>query len=189
MKNNLYQYGLIGLGLLLAVFLFIRSRKKGGDNTDEANELEKAKPDIKLTGKTCAGRTPRGVRNNNPGNLRLTAEAWKGKVPNAINTDGDFEQFEEWVYGVRAMLKLLRNYIGSGHNTIAKIIRRYAPTTENSTNQYINTVVQRTRMGANQLLDRDDKTVMRKLVQEMAAVELGCHLVNDSEFNQAWNLL
>jgi hypothetical protein len=79
----------------------------------------------------------RAVRNNNPGNLRISASNWRGKIPIEYNTDGEFEQFESVYYGVRAMLVLLRNYHSSGRQTITEIVERYAPAVENPTDEYI----------------------------------------------------
>ena len=82
---------------------------------------------------------PRGLRMNNPGNIRISTTKWKGEViPSA---DKSFKQFESMQYGYRAMLKLIRNYkILYGLDTIRKIISRWAPTNENNTNAYINFV-------------------------------------------------
>lgn len=87
---------------------------------------------------------PRGFRNNNPGNIRISQSGWIGKVPNIQNTDGSFEQFDTMEHGVRAMYVLLRNYLDKGHNTISAIIKRYAPSTENKTEDYIRFVSSKT---------------------------------------------
>lgn len=82
----------------------------------------------------------RGLRNNNPGNLVLTAIKWQGKIPNAKNTDKHFEQFTTLVYGIRAMLKDVINDIKKGKNTVRKLINEYAPPHENDTKAYIDHV-------------------------------------------------
>lgn len=81
----------------------------------------------------------RGYRNNNPGNLRLSADQWDGL--SLTQTDPDFFQFTDAVFGIRALAKTLLNY-GSIHglNTVAQIISRWAPGTENDTNAYIRSV-------------------------------------------------
>ena len=53
-------------------------------------------------------RIPRGIRNNNPLNLRV-GNNWKGEVSQP--TDHTFEQFTEMKWGVRAAFIVLRNYI------------------------------------------------------------------------------
>jgi len=88
---------------------------------------------------------PRGIRNNNPGNLRINKQnAWVGKIPVNKNTDRVFEQFDTPENGIRALLKLLKNYIDGGHNTIEKIIMRFAPPDENNTRLYTEFVANRT---------------------------------------------
>ena len=90
---------------------------------------------------------PRGVRNNNPGNLRLTSIAWKGKVPNAQNSDRSFEQFIDYagipghIWGIRAMFKdIYGDVVKDGQNTVRKLIYTYAPPHENATQSYVDAV-------------------------------------------------
>lgn len=89
-----------------------------------------------------SGQLPRGIRNNNPGNIRKnTANNWKGVV--RPGTDKEFEQFIDMPHGVRALRVLIENYIKNGNNTIQKIIGRYAPSHENPTAEYANFVASR----------------------------------------------
>jgi hypothetical protein len=92
---------------------------------------------------------PRGIKNNNPGNLVLTTIAWKGKVPNAQNTDGKFEQFTQPLWGLRAMFMDVRGDIEKdGMNTVRKLITEYAPKHENNTAAYIDFVSKKIGLGA-----------------------------------------
>lgn len=177
----------IGMILLPIILVFIFRKKGDAANKKETGSTGTA-PKIQPNGKSCAG-NPRGLRNNNPGNIRIGSSAWQGKIPVSQNTDGSFEQFETWVHGVRAMTKLVRNYILDGHNTINKIINRYAPPHENSTNQYIAFLVKETGIFSNKQIDPNDKTVIRRLIKGMAQMELGCNLITDAEFNKAWEML
>ena len=46
---------------------------------------------------------PRGIRNNNPLNIRLNPEnRWQGRVSPKHNSDGAFEQFQDPIMGLRA---------------------------------------------------------------------------------------
>lgn len=91
---------------------------------------------------------PRGIRNNNPGNLVITGDAWKGKVPVSQNTDGKFEQFTQPLWGIRAMFIDVRGDIEKdGLNTIRKLITEYAPQFENNTAAYIQSVVNQVGIG------------------------------------------
>lgn len=83
--------------------------------------------------------TPRGIRNNNPGNIRK-GENWKGSV----GDDGEFIKFKSPEYGLRALGKLLLNYQRLyGINSVGEIIQRYAPSNENNTDSYIEHVAKK----------------------------------------------
>lgn len=51
---------------------------------------------------------PRGIRNNNPGNIRITKTNWKGEIVNP--KEKAFETFEDAVSVHRATMILLINY-------------------------------------------------------------------------------
>lgn len=169
--------------ILLFAFLYLIKKDKGATGAEATGKVK-----IQPNGKNC--NNSRGLRNNNPGNIRISSNNWDGKIPKDQNTDGSFEQFVTWVHGLRAMTKLIINYIKGGHDTITKIINRYAPPVENQTTNYINFVVKETGILANQTIDPNDKTVIRKIIKAMVRMELGCSgLVTDSEFNKAWESL
>ena len=81
---------------------------------------------------------PRGIRNNNPLNIRRTAkDQWKGL--RAQQTDASFCQFERLEYGWRAAFYLLTRtyYYKYRLFTIRAIINKWAPPQENLTSTYI----------------------------------------------------
>jgi hypothetical protein len=81
---------------------------------------------------------PRGIRNNNPGNIERTRDQWQGMaVP---QNDDRYVQFTDVKYGFRAMTRILRNYERRGLTTIKSMISTWAPDTENHTENYINFV-------------------------------------------------
>jgi hypothetical protein len=81
----------------------------------------------------------RGIRNNNPGNIRRTSDKWRGLAP--LQTDPEYFVFDAPVWGIRAMAKLLLNYQRNyGLTTIREIISRWAPDNENDTESYIRSV-------------------------------------------------
>lgn len=117
---------------------------------------------------------PRGVRNNNPLNIRI-GNTWLGEVPNP--TDSDFEQFVSVTYGLRAAFCILRRYINRyQRNTIEKIVSTWAPATENQTSLYIGFVSQRLGIRQDEVIDYSDTEMMVKLVQAMAKFESACDL-------------
>jgi hypothetical protein len=81
---------------------------------------------------------PRGIRNNNPGNIRKSSTQWIGEVE---GTDPSFCTFKTMAYGVRAITLILLTYTRSeGLNTIEAIINRWAPPVENNTSAYVSAV-------------------------------------------------
>ncbi len=82
---------------------------------------------------------PRGIRNNNPGNIKESPydkTVWLGE--RATNDDPIFEEFDSAVYGIRALTKIIKNYRALySLSTIEQIISRYAPGSENDTENYI----------------------------------------------------
>ena len=78
---------------------------------------------------------PRGIRNNNFGNIRISKDKWMGLKD--IQSDPSFFQFKEPKYGYRALLKILINYRKKyGLKTISEMINKYAPENENNTSAY-----------------------------------------------------
>lgn len=131
---------------------------------------------------------PRGYRNNNPLNIRKNASnAWKGKV--VPGTDPAFEQFISMAYGYRAALYLLRKYIGQGHNTIRKIINKWAPPSENNTSSYVANVASRSGIGADTILSRTDQQSLCKIAWAMAWSENGKAPATMEDIYAGWALL
>lgn len=99
---------------------------------------------------------PRGIRNNNPGNLRT----W-GNTP---RVDG-FARFETPEAGLSAMIRNLQTQQSKhGLNTIASIIGKWAPASENNTVAYIEAMAKNTGFAPNQKLDLTDKATVAPLV-------------------------
>ena len=114
----------------------------------------------------------RGIRNNNPLNIRHGKSQWVGM--RKVQTDKAFVQFTERVFGYRAAFVLLRNYIGSGRNTIEKIISRWAPPGDgNNTQAYIEHVRITTGIDASHVLSFEDKDDLVAIVRSMAQMESG----------------
>ena len=114
---------------------------------------------------------PRGIRNNNPLNIRV-GNNWQGEVSHP--TDHVFEQFKEMKWGVRAAFIVLRNYIVRHKcNTIAKIVSRWAPNNENNTEKYIKNVCERTGFGRNDEVRFDNACQMIAIFLAMTFVENG----------------
>ena len=80
---------------------------------------------------------------NNPGNIRVSAEHYKGEVTPGRHPS--FKTFQSMAWGYRAMFVVLRTYMQRhGLTTIEEIIGRWAPPTENATTSYVLFVATRT---------------------------------------------
>lgn len=114
---------------------------------------------------------PRGLRNNNPLNIRI-GNTWLGEREHP--TDDEFEEFVSLTYGLRAAFIILRRYIRRYHlNTVRLIVERWAPRNENETEKYIQFVCKDTGLMPNTAIQYEDKNTMCKLVEAMAFVECG----------------
>ncbi len=128
---------------------------------------------------------PRGIRNNNPLNIRI-GNVWLGEVTNP--TDPDFEQFCTVEYGLRAGFVILRRYIRRyGHNTIRSIVSRWAPSNENNTAAYINHVATQMKLDADAPLKYEDEQTMCKLVSAMCLMECG-QKVDEKKIAKAYEM-
>lgn len=136
-------------------------------------------------------KTPRGIRNNNPLNIRKGAD-WLGQAWS--QDDPSFIQFESMQYGIRAAFKLMRNHIsGFGgtrppRNTISKLISVWAPPSENATTKYIDFVCQAVGLQASDIIDQKDAAIMCKIARAMAFVECG-QWIDEDIFKSAWFLI
>lgn len=114
---------------------------------------------------------PRGIRNNNPGNIKHGVN-WNGRA--AIQTDPTFITFDSPEYGIRAMARTLRTYREEhGLKTIIEIINRWAPPSDdNPTDDYVTFVSDQLGVSAYVELDFTDETVA-KLVEAITQFENG----------------
>lgn len=130
---------------------------------------------------------PRGIRNNNPLNIRISANNWKGKITD--NRDGDFEQFIDMEHGIRAAYVCIRTYIWRYHiNTPKRIILRWAPPHENNCEAYVINVCGIANLDPNETINISDKEKLIALVFAMAYHECG-RFIPQETCRRAWDLL
>lgn len=118
---------------------------------------------------------PRGVRNNNPGNIREPKgdkTVWVGE--RTTDDDPEFEEFNSPEEGFRAFGKVLRNYQRIyGLNTIRQHITRWAPPNENDTVAYTLYVCTWVGVGADEIIDLTNDDFLVKMLQAMTRMEQG----------------
>lgn len=90
---------------------------------------------------------PRGIRNNNPLNIRWSAvNNWNGQIG---QDSGGFAIFDTPENGIRAAAKILDSYNRRGITTLGKIISTWAPAIENNVEAYLSHVEQLTGKNRN----------------------------------------
>ena len=116
-------------------------------------------------------RAPRGIRNNNPGNIEK-GDPWRG-LANDQSSDSRFAVFTDPVYGIRALARVLNVYRnrdglpglgGPGIDTIREVISRWAPPVENDTEAYIRAVARDTGLDPEIPLQAGDYLALIKAI-------------------------
>jgi len=123
-------------------------------------------------------RVPRGVRNNNPGNIDRTDVAWQGEDRSigARTDDPRFAVFKSPEYGFRALARTLHTYRERyGIKTVRAIISRWAPPIENDTEAYVNQVAKAVGVHADAVVDVTKMQHAFPIVKAIAKHENGRH--------------
>jgi hypothetical protein len=89
----------------------------------------------------------RGIRNNNPGNIRRTADKWVGMSADQ-SADPDFVVFDAPEYGIRALARIMRTHWENGSQTLRQLIELWAPPSENDTEAYLSDVTRHSGLTA-----------------------------------------
>lgn len=122
------------------------------------------------------GDNARGVRNNNPGNIRKSKDVWVGQTGN----DGSFVTFATPAHGIRATGKNLLSYGRQGYVTPEQIITRWAPPEDNNdTEGYISFVSDYLDVPRDTRLDLTDLNTLTRLSMAIMIKENG-----QGEFNK-----
>lgn len=139
----------------------------------------------------------RGIRNNNPLNIRLSKDRWQGqKTPSPVGEgrgETTFCQFETMEWGWRAAFRLLTRtyYRKYGLETISAIISRWAPANENDTVTYIRNVCALTGLKPDEPLGAPDEHPARWLLlgAAMALQECGSGGLTPFAMLRGWEMM
>ena len=153
--------------------------------------------DFSQTGKTS------GMRRNNPLNMR-PGSTGGSQYAGVTGQSGNFLIFATWENGLAAAIQLLRRYVtigvnsscvGKPQNTVRKIISAWSPkascggdNTDQSTENYISFVSERTGFNQNSPIDIHNKKHLFGLVSAMARMEHGVECVTLVQFQAAWKI-
>ena len=133
---------------------------------------------------------PRGIRNNNPLNIRRSGDKWQGL--RVLQEDREFFQFSEMKWGWRAAFRLLcHTYYGKYKlRTIRAIITRWAPPKENNTEAYIRSVTDRIGIGPDKELGdpQTHPTQWMMIGIAMAIVENGTTNLDYLSMLKGWEM-
>ncbi|MGL4965530.1 MAG: hypothetical protein ACRC67_30190 [Inquilinus sp.] len=119
---------------------------------------------------------PRGVRNNNPGNIERR-DPWQGLAKPGEMTaeqrkETRFAVFSAPEWGVRALARVLIAYQDKhGLFYVSEIIGRWAPGHENNTGAYIQAVLKAMLVRSTDRINVHDYDVMKPLVEAIIAHE------------------
>lgn len=153
-----------------------------------------------------ARRPTRGVRNNNPGNIRhARGTKWQGAAP--VQGDAEFVTFVSAEMGVRALARTLLTYYKQHDlKTVRKIINRWAPPVgdrngsapggeyRQNTAGYIDAVARELTkalgrtVNVDERLDVDSYRIMRPLVVAIIAHENAGHRYSDRVIDEGLRL-
>lgn len=114
----------------------------------------------------------RGIRNNNPLNIRLSNEKWEGM--DSIQNDKSFIRFYSAEWGIRAAYRILCTYNTKYHcKTLGQMISRWAPPNENDTLTYIKFVARYCGVQPEHEVNINDEDFMAKMIMGMCKMENG----------------
>lgn len=153
------QY-LIAAAVLLALYIASRSARVAG-------------------GLAVGADLPRGVRNNNPGNIRVSSNQWQGKKPLSENTDAGhtYEQFYIDRQGIRAIVRLLITYTERYQIASCRAIAdRWAPAHENDSVSYAAGLAKSAGVSVDERIEVMNPAIMLGLVRGIIKNENGTNV-------------
>lgn len=140
-----------------------------------------------------ATQLPRGLRNNNPLNIRHNpANQWQGAADE--QRDPQFVQFTSMVWGLRAGIVIIRNWLMAAARkneslTMGRIISKWAPASDgNNVPAYISKVHRLSGIAQHDIVCHSDRSQIVNLVWAMAFVECG-RAIDPRHVEEAYNLV
>ena len=134
---------------------------------------------------------PRGIRNNNPLNIRRSKDQWKGLAK--TQNDREFCQFETAEWGWRAAFCLLtRTYFARYRlQTIRQLVGRWAPESENDTKAYVASVSRLSGIAPDEPLGDPAKYAHRWMLVgiAMATHENGTSAIDWCAMLRGWGMM
>lgn len=120
-------------------------------------------------------KAPRGIRNNNPGNLQQSDVQWEGKT---ASTDPRYESFATPEAGIRALALNAQHLQANGAQTVTDLISKWAPASENGqakTQAYIGAVAQAMGVSPTDNVNLQDPATLTAFTNAVIAHENGAN--------------
>ena len=140
--------------------------------------------------------TARGIRNCNPGNIRHDTDGycdWQYVECNdGTKEDKSFCTFDSMAYGIRALIKTLITYTTKrGCKTVRDIINRWAPSNENNTQAYIESVAKAINKDPDEVLDFSNTSLYLEIAKAIAKHENGkdAELISTKDWLDGYGLV
>jgi hypothetical protein len=127
--------------------------------------------------------TPRGLRNNNPGNIVKSSLKLKNEIP---GNDATYRTFKTMADGYTALFELLAIYIANGYNTIRKMFAHYeSGSPKSDIDNYVNYVSSTTGINPDAVLSMSQTANILAIAKAISQKENG-KIAVDSDVNQGW---
>lgn len=124
------------------------------------------------------GNDPRGIRNNNPGNIAKSANNWQGQS----GDDGTYVQFATPEHGIRALSKNLLSYQRQGFDTVDSIVSRWAP--DGNEQNYAKFVSEKLGVKSGDKIDLNNIDTLNKFTSAIIEFENGKIPYSNTQMNQ-----
>lgn len=126
---------------------------------------------------------PRGIRNNNPGNIRIVpGVTWVGE--HYPGDDQSFVQFTDPVYGIRAIARIMNSYAKQGIQTLGEAIDRWAPPNENNSEAYVDAVCAQCSIGPDTPVNITSPSVLPNIIKAIIQHENGEQPYTDAQIQK-----
>lgn len=145
--------------------------RPGNPPAGQLMEYEQRSAEERVRAEQFGGKLPRGVRNNNPGNIVAGTTRWDGEIEGA---DPRYASFASPEAGIRALGRNLLSYQAQGVDTVQGIVTRWAPATENPDVQsYVENVAKKLGVNPTEPLNLKDRKVLTTLATAIIEQENG----------------
>jgi hypothetical protein len=118
----------------------------------------------------CVAEAQSDASLHNPLCIRNSDDIFAGEV---LPPSGKLKRFQTEAHGYRAAFVILGTYLSRGHDTIEKILHRWAPANENNTEEYIIYVSRQAGVARNAVLTASDGEACMRIVYAMSVKESG----------------